>query len=248
MGGNLENIQVVPFKRGKGPLVSVLLPTRGRVPGLLAAIDSLHSLSKFKSVEYLLKIDEDDKKTIATYESLKKIIPVQAIISPQGRGYRDFHLWINELCELASGDWLYMFNDDALMLCQDWDLMLMTMGFSSGATWHGVESVCMFITSTVQRPESYEMGFVRRSVYKILGHYSLNPHCDNWMASIMCFLSSAFRIMPVQVSHPEDGDRQKLVEIYKETGDLLNTPIQQRLRLLDINKLIDHIEKEQGRK
>lgn len=233
---------LVPFKRGKGPLVSVLLPTRGRVSGLLAALDSLHSLSRYKNIEYLLKIDEDDKETLDAYEGLKKIIAVRALISPQGNGYRDFHLWINELCSMSKGDWLYMFNDDALMQCQDWDVVLATMGFSPGATWHGVSDVCMFITPTVQRPESYEMAFVRRKVFEILGHYSLNPHCDNWMASVMCFLSSAFRIDPVQVSHPEHGDRQKLVETYKETGDALNTPVQQRQRIKDIEKLIAYIE------
>ena len=53
------------FQRGEGPLVSVLLPTRGRVDGLRIAIDSLHSLAEGKfNIEYLLKIDDDDADTI----------------------------------------------------------------------------------------------------------------------------------------------------------------------------------------
>lgn len=236
------------FPRGKGPLVSVLLPTRDRIKGLCTALDSLHSLAKVKEVEYILKIDDDDKETLEVYNNLKSVIPIKALISSQGNGYKDYHLWINEMCKMAKGDWLYMFNDDATMTCNNWDVYLYAMDFVPEATWHGCPDVCMLITPTKERPESYEMAFLRKNVVDILGHYSLNPHCDNWMATVMCFISSAFRLEPVVVTHPEKGERQKQVPIYKETGDLLNTPGQRREMVKDVLKLIDHVEKWQAEK
>lgn len=99
--------KVLPyFPRGNGPLVSILLPTRGRVQGLLTAIDSLYSLANNKSnLEFIFKADDDDKETINIIHKISELIPnCKSIVSPRGRGYMDLHIWINQMCSVATGD------------------------------------------------------------------------------------------------------------------------------------------------
>ena len=62
------------LKRGRGPLVSILIPTRGRSSSLCVAIDSLYSLAFDKSsIEFLLKVDDDDVETIETIKRLSRV-------------------------------------------------------------------------------------------------------------------------------------------------------------------------------
>jgi hypothetical protein len=113
-----------PFMpRGAGPLVSVLIPSRGRLSGLLQAIDSLWSLAEDKSlVEFLIKIDDDDHETIDGVMALRErtagVLALSAMVSPRGNGYRDLHHWVNSLAAQACGDWLFVFNDDSKMATQ----------------------------------------------------------------------------------------------------------------------------------
>src|SRR5262245_57155345 len=83
------------FPRSDNPFVSILIPTRGRSQALCEAIDSVYSLAKDKSlVEFVLKVDDDDRETIKTANRLTGMLGVSTIMSPRGKGYRDMHLWI----------------------------------------------------------------------------------------------------------------------------------------------------------
>lgn len=236
------------YTRGPGPLVSVLLPTRNRPQQLFEAVDSLASLAvNARNMELIFKLDEDDKASIDAYEKIKKILPgpCKAIISPRGRGYYEMHHWVDSMSEIATGDFLYLFNDDSLMLTERWDEVLQSMSYSDDNTWHGCLDISMLITPTRERPGSYEFFFLRRKVFEVLGHYSLNPHTDNWLSTVMCFISSAYTI-PVEVSHgnkPIDDDvRKDVLEVYKTAGTKHNSLESHRQRANDVLTLLKYVE------
>lgn len=243
------------FPRGSGPLVSVLLPTRGRTDHLYQAIASLYANCIDKAlVEYVIKADDDDLPTIDLARGmLRDGLNGKLMVGPRGRGYLDMHLWVNDMSREAGGDWLFLWNDDARMATSAWDQHLLEAGIGKDSPWHGVKEICMLVAPTVGRPDAAEFLFVRRRIVELLGHYSMNPHTDNWIYSVVCFVHAAFRFS-VQVHHlshtehmVEDEVRRNVLEAYKQAGKDLNSTREMRQKLEDMRKLVDYIEEHRGK-
>lgn len=226
------------------PLVSILIPTRGRPAHLRQAIDSVHSLARNKThLEYVFRCDTDDTETIATVDWLCSILPCKKIVKPRGNGYHDMHHMVNDMATIAEGDWLFLFNDDARFKMQDWDQLLLTIGTRS--PWIGIGDVCMIIAPTEGRPFAQEFFFVRKRTVDILGHVSLSPHCDNYLYSIMKFIGCSVDLSPISIEHLShligDKIREESVEAYKSTTDTLNLIEAKVNRLDDAGQLLRYL-------
>ncbi len=241
----------VPFPRGDGPLLSCLIPSRGRPSGLLRAIDSMYSLCKDKAnIEFALKVDDDDQDTITTTDKLLEMLPhqVRREISPRGNGYVDVHKWVDSLCNLAQGDWFFLFNDDAVLKTQDWDQILLTA--NAKAIWHGLPEVCLLHAQTMNRPFATEFILLRREVFKILGHWSLSPHCDNWIFTVCRFLGCAYQC-PLVVEHFQgyEDETEKDSKAHRAvSAEEFNSIPTIQGRLQDVQTLLWYIQKEWGKK
>ena len=197
---NNKQAKPIVFPRGDGPLVSVLMPTR-RSHLLWNSIDSLFRLAKdWSLIEVILKVDSDDFKSIILGIQLAEIFPLRMIVSARGRGYKDFHLWVNTMCLQARGDWLFIFNDDCFLETYNWDQKLLHASVIDG-TWHGVKDVCGLVTYDIRDPPSTGFVFVRKKVFDLIGYYSLIPHCDTWITNILRRVSSLHRFDEVRLSH-----------------------------------------------
>ena len=242
------------FPRGSGPLVSVLLPTRARPDHLYQAVASLFANCQDRElVEYLIKADDDDLPTLDLARGMiQDGLNGKLLVGPRGRGYLDMHEWVNEMAREAQGDWLFLWNDDARIATPAWDQILLHAAIGNDCPWHGVKDICMLVAPTVGRPDAAEFAFVRRKITEVLGHYSLNPHNDNWIYSVVCFVHAAFRTA-VEVRHlshseemPEDEVRREVLKAYEVSGRNLNSTWAMRQKLEDITKLVGYIEAHRG--
>jgi hypothetical protein len=88
------------------------------------------------------------------------------------RGYANLHTYYNRLAEIARGDWLLLWNDDALMRTDGWDKI--------------VESHCptMVLSPLTVHAPLCTFPIVPRSFVRAVGHFSLNAHCDTWWQEI----------------------------------------------------------------
>lgn len=232
------------FPRGSGPLISVLLPTRGRPGDLCRAIDSCHSLADNQShLEYILKIDDDDTETLSLAEKLSKTLPLRFIVSPRHAGYPLMHTWVNEMAAIAKGDWLFLFNDDALIKTEKWDYQVLITATSR--PWCGVTELCLLLTPTIDRPFAQEFFLLRKRTYEILGHVSLSPHNDTWIYGIMNFLGMIMSL-PIAIEHNshlmKDDTRIQSEEAYKTTIQSIISPAAKRLRMRDLEVLLSYQE------
>lgn len=107
--------------------ISVLIPTRGRPDRLEHSIRSLISLaSQPTQIQILIAVDKDDEKTI---EQLKSFIPdfekefgcACGMFGFDRMGYVRLNEYYNKLAQWAAGDWLIVWNDDAVMKEPEWD-------------------------------------------------------------------------------------------------------------------------------
>jgi len=163
---------------GADYLVSVLLPTRGRPELMLKSVSSIIKNAHHpEQVQILLKIDNDDKDTyMDCYPELEKLTShYKVLYSPRGLGYGDLHTHINDLCAIAEGEYLFLWNDDAKLVTPNWDEIINE--YREGL--HGSPMVVIQIDD--KHGWKFGFPFVHREIYNAMGHFSLNAHNDTWM-------------------------------------------------------------------
>lgn len=236
-----------PFKRGPGPLVSILFPTRGRPEGLLKALDSLWSLARDKSlIEFIYWADDDDFSTVSILRRLQETpgFPIRGFVCPRGRGYHDMHHWVNAMAQKARGDWLIIWNDDAVMKTQDWDQALARIS-PDAFNWHGVEDVMCLVARTIGS-DATGFFFLRRTVVEILGQFSRIPHNDTWVTSLMRAVDSLYHLDWIEVEHlseSKDATWNEGIEARSTTEYTVHNPGLRVIKMEDALKLAEYIER-----
>lgn len=197
----------------KGPLASVMISSRGRPESLKRAVMSCYDLAKDpSSIEVIVKIDDDDAPTRKMIEHLlvDRRLPIKAIETPRGRGFLEMSDWVNLMSSCASGDWLILLNDDAYIMTQDWDSVLLYSGVKSPR--FGYESVFLFSLEHRDEPGAYAWPCLRRQTYEILGHFSPILACDLWVSMVMKTIGAMAEV-PIQVGHDrlehEEGETRR---------------------------------------
>lgn len=107
--------------------ISILLPTRGRNEVMFNSVKGLLEKATNPSrVELLLGIDNDDE---GIQEFIKdKLGPLCSKLNVECKaqvfnplGYSQLHHYVNTLAAHATGDWLFFWNDDGIMVTEGWD-------------------------------------------------------------------------------------------------------------------------------
>lgn len=100
-------------------MISVLLPTRQRVELCRASIKSLYKKARdIGSFEVLIGVDFDDPTAV---EFDRIVCDKIKLFKFQRMGYANLHEYYNFLAGRANGDWLFVWNDDCIMLAKNWD-------------------------------------------------------------------------------------------------------------------------------
>lgn len=160
-------------------MISVLVPSRGRPELLQESIDSL-GVGDFEILAY---VDNDDP---CLSEYMK--VPTTYTLVGKRHGYPGLNHYINDLCKIATGDWLFLWNDDALMKTPDW--------------WKKVpETDKPEVINFDANPLNNLFPLVSRQVYETLGHFSLSPHNDSWVQDIANQVGIHTHVPGVEIYH-----------------------------------------------
>lgn len=196
-----------------GKLASVLLPSRGRPVGLFNAVSSLIArCDNPESMEILIRLDDDDHESQKAVESMDSVfgdtVAIRTIIGPRGTGYTDLHKFVEQLCAVARGDFLVLFNDDTLMDTNSWDAELSRFR----------NELCVLrLHCPIPRECSHLTGFpaVHRKLHQIIGHFSLSCWNDAYIQHISRGAGIERRCR-VRVTH-----KQKMDTTLKERDEAL---------------------------
>jgi hypothetical protein len=181
------------------PLVSVMVPSRGRVAHLAKSIDSLRNLATDpKRFEVLVWADDDDQPTMDFVYSPGFIYPsgplTKALIGPRGRGYADLHSFYNRLCGIASGRFLFLWNDDAEMTTTGWDAEIAK---------HDNGKPCYILSGLkdTRGRDNWLFPIVHRSWFDTMGHFSMSPHNDTYIYNAFTPYPHLFRPSQIVIQH-----------------------------------------------
>jgi len=158
-------------------LASVLIPSRDRIDILKNSINSLlNNANNSENIQILIKFDFDDEQSIKRFSELNLRKQDVVLFGNRFRGYKDHHLFLNDLAKLAEGEFLFTWNDDTTMLSKDWDLEIQKY---SG----------QFIVLKPQHNMKTLLEFNGNPIYPkkwadLCGHVAMNCHTDNWIDEI----------------------------------------------------------------
>lgn len=170
-------------------MISVLTPTRGRPQALAESVDSLMDLAEEPSnVEVLAAVDPDD------VEGYVRPLPAlyDVWVSSVRHGYIGIHCYYNFLATHAAGDWLLIWNDDALMRTQGWDKIVESQAPAvlrpSANHHHELNLFPVWPTRWARH----------------IGHVSLCFNADTWVQEVGNLLGGQQNI-PVEIFHDRDN-------------------------------------------
>lgn len=186
----------------KETLVSVLLPSRGRIKELGDTLASFKEHTRvLDRVEFLIKFDSDDVASIAGIPTLPKGLRYKFLISDRGQGYADLHLFVNDLANMAKGNWLFLFNDDALIESDGWDdLVADVEPRLIRPEFKGTREICVLKCRDGESKMNL-FPIVNRKIVKILGHFAGAAHCDSYIEKVIEMLHCQIYLADLRVRH-----------------------------------------------
>jgi hypothetical protein len=115
------------IKEKINPLISIILPTRGRIDLLKILLNNITSTSDHNNNNYeiIIKVDSDD---ISSLEQIQEICKekdnIYIIISSRRKGYVNLINFLEDMTYLSHGKYILALADDAQILTQNWNTIL----------------------------------------------------------------------------------------------------------------------------
>lgn len=189
--------------------IAVLLPTRSRTQALTDSVTSIVSRAQDVSkIQILFGLDNDDQVGLAHFEGV-----IQPFLDDHGvsyeaqafdsMGYAGLNRYYNHLGQAADADWLFVWNDDAVMNTQSWDQVI--------RSYTGQFRLLKVHTHN-EHPYSI-FPIVPRAWYDLFGHFSRHQMIDAELSQ-MAFCLDLIQVIDIDVTHNQ-------VELTKDATDPL---------------------------
>ena len=180
-----------------GVNISIMLPTRKRVALLKRSLESiLSTVSDITNIEILFAVDDDDVETLEYINNI--VIPefnarniIAKIFIMQRMGYNKLHHYYNYLAYNSMGKWLLLWNDDAIMCDNGWDLEIMK--------YDGQFKLLRFQENHFDHPNAL-FPCVPRDWVMLFDRLSDVPEIDSWVSQI-CYLNDIVENIQSKIFH-----------------------------------------------
>jgi hypothetical protein len=200
--------------------IAILLPTRGRTEALdRSLIGLLEQANDLDSIQLLLGLDTDDAVGIEHFQNklqprLDDMGVDYTAMTFNPIGYGRLNEYINELAKNSSADWLFFWNDDAIMETQGWDQCIIE---------HTGEFKLLAVHTHNDHPYSI-FPIVPRAWLDVIGHLSLHSMTDAWLSQ-NAYCVDIWERIDVHVLHDRaDLTGNNLDATYKERELLEGNP------------------------
>ncbi len=176
--------------------IAVLLPTRGRTDALSRSVIGLVNRAvMLDKIQLMFAFDNDDEIGKAHFaEHLQPWLDNKGVdytaMEFEPLGYGRLNEYINALARESSADWLFFWNDDAIMDSSGWDKVIAS---------HTGEFKLLAVHTHKDHPYSI-FPIVPRAWLDTLGYLSPHPLTDAWLSQVAYKLDIWERI-PVHVTH-----------------------------------------------
>ena len=200
--------------------IAILLPTRGRTAALdRSLVGLLEKASDLSTIQVLLGLDTDDTVGIEHFqEELQPKLDAMGVhytaMLFEPMGYSQLHDYVNTLAKNSSADWMFFWNDDAVMETSGWDTEI--------CKYTGQFKLLAVHTHN-DHPYSI-FPIVPRAWLDVIGHLSLHSMNDAWLSQ-NAYCIDVYQRIAVNVLHDRaDLTGNNLDATYKERELLEGNP------------------------
>ena len=231
--------------------ISVLLATRGRTEQLGRSVRSLFELADNPSrIQIVLAFDKDDIKGLSYFD--KVLMPwlvkhqiAYTALSFTRMGYTNLHRYTNAMCTKATGKWMIIWNDDAVMESKGWD--------SSITAYDGQFKLLAFDTHNAHPYSIFPI--IPREWYDLLGYLSPHPTQDGWVSQ-QAYMLDIMERTSIKVLHDRHDltgnnkddtfEERRMLEGNPSDPMDFHSPQQNNLRLHDCAKLAQYMKERRN--
>ena len=148
----------------------------------------------------------------------------------------------NDMCVLAQGRFLFLWNDDAVMLTPGWDLEIER---------HDDGKPCYLMSGLVdgRGRDNYLFPIVHRSWYDVTGHFSMSAHNDTYVYAAFAPYPQLFRSTNISIQHDalqliKNGDKtsEDAKKWWPTTKKMFDSPSVQAALADDTKKLAELVK------
>jgi len=193
--------------------IAVLLPTRSRTDALTASVTSIVDLANdISRIQLVFGFDDDDKIGLAHFTKV-----IQPMLDKHGvsyeaqsfksMGYAGLNRYYNHLAKSTSADWLFVWNDDAVMETQGWDSVI---------EQYTGEFKLLKVHTHNDHPYSI-FPIMPRAWYDLMNHLSRHQMIDAELSQ-PAFLLDIMQVIEIDVTHNQ-------VELTKDATDPLKPKV-----------------------
>jgi hypothetical protein len=193
--------------------IAVLLPTRSRTNALTTSVTSIVGLAKDVSqIQLIFGFDDDDQVGLDHFRTVIQPYLDKHDVSYEAQafksmGYAGLNRYYNHLAKSSSADWLFVWNDDAVMETQDWDTVIKQ---------YTGEFKLLKVHTHNDHPYSI-FPIMPRAWYDLMNHLSRHQMIDAELSQL-AFLLDLMQVIDVNVTHNQ-------VELTKDATDPLKPKI-----------------------
>ncbi len=213
--------------------VSVIFPSRNRAVLAAQALESLCG----GDYEVLMAIDNDEPNEEA-YTAITAGRNNLNIYITERHGYQNLHEYYNYLAERATGDWILLFNDDAVMETKGWVDIISKHD-------HTIPQVL-----NIWNPIDNLFPLISRAWYEAVGHFALNTHADSWVQQVAEIDGRSVYVPGINIKHYgeelNDPTHTEVREIVRQTSEAYRRMGEQRLE--DARKISNWIREHKNDK
>ena len=189
--------------------IAVLLPTRGRTEALTTSVTSIIDLAHNVSrIQLLFGFDNDDETGLNHFTKVIQPLLDQRGVAYEAQsfksmGYAGINRYYNHLAKSTDSDWLFVWNDDAVMETPGWDQVI--------EQYTGQFKLLKVHTHN-DHPYSI-FPILPRAWYNLMNHLSRHQMIDAELSQL-AFLLDIMQVIDVNVTHNQ-------VELTKNATDSL---------------------------
>jgi len=193
--------------------IAVLLPTRSRTDALTASVTSIVNLANdISRIQLVFGFDDDDRIGLAHFtKAIQPMLDKHGVSyeaqSFKSMGYAGLNRYYNHLAKSTSADWLFVWNDDAVMETQGWDSVI--------EQYTGKFKLLKVHTHN-DHPYSI-FPIMPRAWYDLMNHLSRHQMIDAELSQL-AFLLDIMQVIEIDVTHNQ-------VELTKDATDPLKPKV-----------------------
>ena len=193
--------------------IAVLLPTRSRTDALTASVTSIINLAKdISRIQLVFGFDDDDTIGLDHFTTVIQPMLDQRDVAYEAQafksmGYAGLNQYYNHLAKSTSADWLFVWNDDAVMETKGWDSVI--------EKYTG-EFKLLKVHTHNDHPYSI-FPIMPRAWYDLMNHLSRHQMIDAELSQL-AFLLDIMQVIEVDVTHNQ-------VELTKDATDPLKPKV-----------------------